>query len=83
MKFEIIDKNNQKITCDVIATYHDEETNKDFIIYTDRKITNQKLNLYYALYKEVDGNIQLIKITSNRDKKIGLQLLEEIIKEYK
>lgn len=80
MQFEIIDKKGKKIICEVIATYHDDDTNKDFIVYTDKTLDeNKKLKVYYSLYKKIDNSIKLIDITSNDDKKIGLQLVKEII----
>ena len=70
------------VVCDVIATYNDEDTNKDFIVYTDRTIDkNNKLNLFYSLYERVNNNIKLIETTDIEDKKTGLLLIEEIIKE--
>lgn len=80
MQFEIKDKNGRKIICEVIATYHDDDTNKDFIVYTDKTLDeNKKLKVYYSLYKQIDNKIKLINIIDNEDKKIGLQLIKEII----
>lgn len=83
-QFEIKNKNNQSVICDIIATYHDDDTNKDFIVYTDKTLTNDnKIKLYYSLYKVENNNIKLIDIKSSEDKKIGLQLIQELIKEIK
>ena len=71
LQFEKIE-NNKKILCEVIATYHE---------YTDKKFTNNKLNIYYSLYKIVNNKIILIDIKDNEDKKIGLELIKELIKE--
>ena len=38
MQFAVEDKNGRKIICEVIATYHDDETNKDYIVYTDKTL---------------------------------------------
>lgn len=80
MQFEIIDKFGNKTMCDVVATYHDDDTNKDFIIYTDRSLDkNKNLRLYYSLYKQKDGNIKLIDITDVGDKMVGLELIKELL----
>jgi uncharacterized protein YrzB (UPF0473 family) len=80
MQFKITDNNGKKIICDVIATYHDDETNKDYIIYTDRTYDkNNKLNVYYSLYKKNKDDIELINITDSRDKKVALELIKELI----
>lgn len=84
MQFETKDKNGRNIVCEVIATYHDDDTNKDFIVYTDKTLDeNKKLKVYYSLYKKVDNNIKLIDITEPGDKKIGLQLIKELINDIK
>ena len=84
LKFETQDKNGNKIICDVIATYHDDSTNKDFIVYTDRTLDeNNKLKLYYSLYKKEGNNIKLIDITDINDKKIGLELIKQLINDIR
>ena len=80
LQFEKIE-NNKKILCEVIATYHEDSNNKDYVVYTDNNITNNKLNIYYSLYKLVNNNIVLIDTKDIEDKKIGLELIKELIKE--
>jgi len=44
-------KDGKKIEYDVILTFKNEITNKDYIVYTDNKIDNQnKLRIYAAIY---------------------------------
>ena len=65
---------------EVIATYHDEELNKDFILYTDKTYNKDgRLNVFYSLYENVDNNIKLIDIKTNEERKIGLMLVKEVI----
>ena len=72
-------ENGVEIIYDVIATYHDDLTDKDFIIYTDKKIDEQNnLNLFYSLYKNDNNSIKLLETTNLEDKKIGLELIKEI-----
>lgn len=72
-------KTNDKIL-EVIATYHDEELNKEFILYTDNTYDKDgRLNIVYSLYENVDNNIKLIDIKTNEERKIGLMLVKEII----
>ena len=80
LQFTAIDSLGQKKVYDVIATYHHEENNKDYIVYTDRTFDEfKKLKIYYSLYKKEKGAIKLINITSNEDKKIGLELIKELL----
>ena len=74
-----IEKDDKTIVCNVIATYHDDNTHKDYMVYTD-STTDQdgKLNLYYSLYEEKDNSIKLIDTTDVEDKRIGLELIKEL-----
>lgn len=84
MQFEITNTIGIKTICEVIATYHDDNSNKDFIVYTDKTFDeNKKLNLYYSLYENQDSNIKLIDITDSEDKKVGLELIKELINDLK
>lgn len=82
--FKMFDDNGKEILCYAVATYHDDDTNKNFIVYTDKSLTSDnKLKLYYSLYESIDNGIKLIDVESSEDKKIGLQLIQEIIKDLK
>ena len=79
-----INKDGKEVECHVIATYHDDERNKDFIVYTDKTYNDKgELNVYYSLYEEVDNKIRLIEIKDNEDRKIGLELIQELLKDLK
>ncbi len=81
--FKVINNGIETIY-EVIATYHDDDSNKDFIVYTDRTLTSDnKSKLYYSLYESANNGIKLISIESLEDKKIGLQLVQEILKDLK
>ena len=68
------------ILYDVLATYYDDDTRKNYMVYTDKKYDeNHQLKLYYSLYEEVDNNIKLIEINDIEDKKICLQLIQELM----
>lgn len=63
-----------------IATYHDETLNKDFIVYTDMTYDDiGKLKIYYSLYKMIDNKINLIEVTTPEERKVGLQLIKDIV----
>lgn len=80
LQFEVTNKDGSKLLCETIATYHDDETSKDFIVYTDMTFDeNKKLKVYYSLYEIIDNNIKLIDITDSNDKKIGLELIKEVV----
>ncbi len=75
-------KNN--IICDALFTYHDDDTNKDYIIYTDNLINkDNKINIYYSLYKKDKDSINLINIKDINDKEICLELVKEYLSSIK
>ena len=41
------------------------------------------LNIYYSLYKQVNNSIELIDITNNKDEKIALEVVKELIGDLK
>ena len=74
-----VNENGLKIVYDIIATYHDDDSNKDYIVYTDKQTDeNNSLNLFYSLYSYEDNKLKLLETTDLEDKKIGLELIKEI-----
>lgn len=72
-------ENGLKVIYEVIATYHDDDTNKDYVVYTDKQTNeNNNLNLFYSLYSCENNTMKLLETTEVEDKKIGLQLIKEI-----
>lgn len=64
----------------VIATYHDDNTNKDFIMYTDESHNEKnQLNVYYGYYKEDNGVDIVTPIDNNDDMNVVKQILDEVI----
>ena len=60
------------------------EKNKDFMVYTDRTLNKEnKLNVYYSLYKKIDNSIKLIDITDKDDEKTALEVVREVISDLK
>lgn len=66
----------------VIATYKDEDTNLDYIIYTDEsKDENGKLNVTYGRYKVVDGKIEVSQVETREEEEKILEVLKFVTKE--
>ena len=76
---------NNNITYYVIATYYDEKyTKKNYIIYTDKNLIDNKLQVYYSLYEKVsDKEIKLVDIKTPLEKKVALSFLKEVMKTSK
>lgn len=68
--------------CSIIATYHDDATEKDYIIYTDEtKDSDGRLNVYYGYYHLENDKLVVEKITDKADEEIALAVIEEVKKE--
>lgn len=81
IRFEM-DINGIKKTFEVIATYHDNQSNKDYMVYSDFDFDKEKkINLFHALFEVVDNQIKVIKPKSIKDKKIGLELVGQVLKD--
>ena len=80
LQFEVTNKDGGKLLCETIATYHDDDTNKDYIVYTDNTHDEEnKLRVYYSLYEMKEKGIKLIEATTADEKRVGLELIKEVI----
>ena len=77
---ELVLKTKDNVLLYVIATYHDDNLNKDFLVYTDKTYNlENKLNVYYSTYQVIDNEIKISDTVSVDEKKVGLMLLKEIM----
>ena len=59
-------KDGKKIEYDVILTFKNEITNKDYIVYTDNQIDNQnKLRIFAAIYNPLTN--QFIEVPESKE----------------
>ena len=71
--------NGKEVLYEVIATYHDDKSNKDFVVYTDKTLDEDKnLNIFYSLYCMDNNKIKLLQTENIEDKKIGLKIIKEV-----
>ena len=84
MQFWMTDKYGKKVAYYVVATYHHDKTNKDFIIYTDHTTSKEGgLNLYYSLYMKKDNYIKLLSFENDYDRKVAKVFADSIISSIK
>lgn len=77
-KFVVVDN----VTYEVVATIHDDVTNQDFVVFTDKDLTSKKdIKLSCALYHEENGNIIPDTITDEENMKIAKEIIEEVMKQ--
>ena len=69
-------------TYEALAIFHNDETNKDYVVYTDLKADMTKgITLSCVICKEENENIIPIKIQDARDKEIAANLIRTVMAE--
>ena len=77
-------KDGKPAEYDAIAKYTDEETKKNYILYTDNSLNEEgSLNVYSSLYEEPNGKMKLIEIIDEEDIEIAQQMLDQILEDFK
>lgn len=68
MKINAIDINGNLKEYDTILTYHNDEYNKDYIVYTDNTYNDKdELNLYISSYNKDDLEVIVKEIEDNEE----------------
>lgn len=69
-------------TYEALAIFHNDETDKDYVVYTDLKADMTKgITLSCVICKEENENIIPIKIQDTRDKEIAADLIRTVMVE--
>ena len=69
-------------TYEALAIFHNDETDKDYVVYTDLKADMTKgITLSCVICKEENENIIPIKIQDTRDKEIAANLIRTVMGE--
>ena len=84
MKFKVIDENGKEIECEVLFTFESDETNKNYIVYTDNT-TDEGGNtkVYASIYTPNSENLNLQPIETDKEWKIIETILNELQEEVK
>lgn len=65
---------------EVVATVYDDESDKNFIVYTSKDYhKNKGLKLFCTLYKEENDEYIPVRITSKEDKEIAEDIIIEVM----
>lgn len=68
MKINAIDTNGNLKEYDTILTYHSNEFNKDYIVYTDNIYnSNNELQIYISEYNKEESERLVKEITNNNE----------------
>ena len=82
--FTLIDENGNEVEYDVLFTFESEETNKNYIVYTDQtKDDAGNIQVYASIYDPNDPNSKLEPITTEKEWKVIETILSTLQEEIK
>lgn len=78
-KIEIVGENGEKIVCDILFTFDNDETKKSYMVYTDNsKDENGKVRVYASIYDPADPQSKLEEIKTEKEWKVIDTILETL-----
>ena len=82
--FSMIDENGNETIYDVLFTFENEETNKNYIVYTDNtKDDNGNIEVYASTYDPENPHSKLEAIKSEKEWKVIETILETLQEEVR
>ena len=82
--FTLIDEKGNEVEYDVLFTFESEETNKNYIVYTDNtKDETGNIEVYASIYDPEDPNSKLEAIQTEKEWKVIETILETLQEEIK
>lgn len=82
MTFKVFDDEGREIECEVLFTFESEETNKNYMVYTDNtKDEEGNIKVYAAIYNPDEDETKLEPIETDHEWKIIEKILEELQEE--
>lgn len=79
MSFKITAEDGKEIECEVLFTFESDETNKNYIVYTDNTTDEEgNTKVYASIFNPDEENIDLIPIETEKEWKIIETILNEL-----
>ena len=84
MTFKIFNDEGKEVECEVLFTFEYDETNKNYIVYTDNTVDEEgNTKVYASIYNPDEDETKLIPIESEKEWKIIETILDELQKEIR
>ena len=84
MTFKAINGEGKEVECEVLFTFESDETNKNYIVYTDNTQDEQgNTKVYASIYEPENEDLKLTPIETEKEWKIIETILNEIQEEVK
>ncbi len=83
--FSMLDENGNEVVYDVLFTFESDETNKNYIVYTDNKKdpNTGNIEVYASIYYPDDKNGRLEAIETEKEWKVIETILNTLQEEVK
>lgn len=82
MTFKVMNDEGKEVECEVLFTFESEETNKNYIVYTDNTTDDDgNTKVYASIYNPDEQETKLLPIETEKEWKIIETILDEIQKE--
>ena len=82
--FSMLDENGNEIVYDVLFTFESEETNKNYIVYTDNsRDESGNVQVYASTYNPDDPKGKLEAIETDKEWKVTETILDTLQEEMK
>jgi len=82
--FSMIDENGNEVVYDVLFTFESEETNKNYIVYTDNTRDEEgNVEVYASIYDPEDPNSKLEAIKTDKEWKVIETILDTLQEEIR
>ena len=82
--FKVIDKDGKEIEFEILFTFESDETNKNYMVYTDNtKDENGNTKVYSSVFKPDAEPLELLPVETEREWKIIETIITSITEENK
>ena len=82
--FYMLDENGNEVVYDVLFTFESEETNKNYIVYTDNTRDEEgNVEVYASIYDPEDPNSKLEAIKTDKEWKVIETILDTLQEEIR
>ena len=82
--FTMIDEDGKEVVYDVLFTFESDETNKNYIVYTDNsRDESGNIQVYASIYDPENPNSKLEAITTDKEWKVIETILETLQEEIR
>ena len=82
--FKIIDKDGKEIEFEILFTFESDETNKNYMVYTDNTTDEEgKTKVYVAVFNPNAEPLELLPVETEREWKVIETIITSIEEENK